>query len=88
MSEQTEQVIVLRDGDGAYYTVPLSLIEECRVPQERQAELEALITGDGEVQGYALNEFLTFKPMSGVKPPANNFSLWGPYVGLKWVGNV
>jgi hypothetical protein len=88
MSEQTEQVMVLRDGDGAYYTVPLSLIAGCRVPQERQAALEALIAGDAEVEGYALDAFLTFKPAPGVKPPANNFSLWGPYVGLKWVGNV
>jgi hypothetical protein len=53
MSANQASAMVLRDGQGNYYVLPLDVIERARVPAERQAELEAAI-GSGEVSGYAM----------------------------------
>jgi len=51
----TEQVtaLVLKDGAGSYFLVPQETLEQGRVRQERNAELERLIAEQGDVQGHA-----------------------------------
>ena len=46
------QAMVLRDAEGNYYVLPMSIVERARVPKEREAELE---TAMGEVTGYSMD---------------------------------
>jgi hypothetical protein len=45
------KAMVLRDAQGNYYVLPMSIVERARVPKEREAEIEAAI---GEVTGYSM----------------------------------
>lgn len=55
MSTTDEQVeaLVLNDGAGNYYVIPLDVLERTRVPDAQKAEMDASFGGD--VQGYAMN---------------------------------
>ena len=46
------QAMVLRDAEGNYYVLPMSIVERARVPKEREADLEAAM---GEVSGYSMD---------------------------------
>lgn len=39
-------VLVLRDGEGAYYLLPWEVVERARVPAELTAEIDRIVTGD------------------------------------------
>ena len=45
------KAMVLRDAEGNYYVLPMSIVERARIPKEREAELEAAI---GDVTGYSM----------------------------------
>jgi hypothetical protein len=45
------KAMVLRDAEGNYYVLPMSVVERARVPREREAELETAIC---EVTGYSM----------------------------------
>ena len=53
MTERDVQAMVLRDAVGNYYVLPMDVVERARVPAERQADLEAALSG-GDVTGYAM----------------------------------
>ncbi|MBA2598028.1 MAG: hypothetical protein H0V00_15500, partial [Chloroflexia bacterium] len=61
-TEQTAMV-VLEDGDGAFYLIPRETLEQLRVTTERQAEL-ARVLGDDDATGFAVwpNELVESNP--------------------------
>jgi hypothetical protein len=52
-TEQTNIALVFTDQDQNYYLIPAEIIERGRVPAERKAEVEQLMS-EQEVEGYLL----------------------------------
>jgi hypothetical protein len=76
MAEEIE-AIVLQDGEGAYYAIPLDHVEAYRVPDDQQAAVEDAI-GD-EVQPFGMintSVSNTKHPqLAGLKVMGSSFSL-------------
>ncbi|MGD9890726.1 MAG: hypothetical protein AB7R89_09030 [Dehalococcoidia bacterium] len=73
-----QQDMIIRDDNGIFYLIPGDVVEQYRVPEEQQAELEAALADD-EVSGY----FFSFGPNAGSVNqnntlPANNQSIGTP----------
>ncbi len=48
-------VLVLQDGAGNYFLLPLEVLERGRVPEEQNAEVERLLAeADADVSGYVV----------------------------------
>jgi hypothetical protein len=45
---QTDEVLVIRTGDGGYYGIPWTVVEDGRIPPEEVPDLEA----SGDVHGF------------------------------------
>jgi len=54
MTSQEPQVLVIRDGEDAYYAIPAEALEQYRVPQARVPSLEQAL-GIDEVSGYGMD---------------------------------
>lgn len=54
MADTPIDTLVLKDGEGSYYLVPLEVLERGRVPAEQRAEVERLISEQEDVQGYVV----------------------------------
>ena len=54
MTSQEPQVLVIRDGEDAYYAIPAEALEQYRVLQERVPSLEQAL-GIDEVSGYGMD---------------------------------
>lgn len=52
MSENAEQIIVLKDGAGNYYEIPRTALESYLVPENRVAEVEAALLELHILTGY------------------------------------
>lgn len=44
--------LVLKDASGTYYLLPQAMIESCRVPAERAAEVDTLLRDIDDVAGH------------------------------------
>jgi hypothetical protein len=93
MASETVQVLVLRDGEGNLYLLDRNTIENGRIPEERQAELQQLLQDD--VGGYffdvaALNSVINVPQTNNAT--ANNIALGvfatGPQTILQVQGNT
>jgi len=51
----TQQVLVLRDGEGNFYLINNETIEAGRVPEEKKQALHEALTGD--VSGFLFGSF-------------------------------
>jgi hypothetical protein len=56
-SVQADYSLILADGDGAYYAIPVEAFERGRVPAERKAEIEEALR-ESEVRGYHPGAFV------------------------------
>jgi hypothetical protein len=64
MASEPTGTLVLKDTRGNYFLVPLSVLEQGRVPEERTTELEQLVDRNG-VQGTATGDgHLPFAPLT------------------------
>jgi hypothetical protein len=52
MAGSNNQVLLLRDGDGAQYAIPVHVVRTYRVPDELRRALLTAVEGGAEVQGY------------------------------------
>jgi hypothetical protein len=52
MITNTTQVLLLQDSAGAYYAVPVQVVQACRVSDELRDAHETTVGGAAEVQGY------------------------------------
>jgi hypothetical protein len=93
MASETVQVLVLRDGEGNLYLLDRNTIENGRIPEERQAEVQQLLQDD--VGGYffdiaALNSVINVPQTNNAT--ANNIALGvfatGPQTIVQVVGNT
>ena len=77
MNADEQQVIVLRDGTGDYYAIPLPVAQGYRVPDELRDTIAAALTAEPEVQGYR-NPSFEIKDFSfGVENPTTIGSTTG-----------
>lgn len=51
--------LVLKDQAGDYILLSEATLEECRVPEEHKAQIEQLISGQHDVQGYLWHALFT-----------------------------
>jgi hypothetical protein len=93
MASETVQVLVLRDGEGNLYLLDRNTIENGRIPEERQAEVQQLLQDD--VGGYffdvaALNSVINVPQTNNAT--ANNIALGvfatGPQTIVQVLGNT
>jgi hypothetical protein len=48
---EPEELLVLRDGEGRYYVLPRTVLEQALVPEEHQRDVEALVR-EADVRGF------------------------------------
>jgi hypothetical protein len=53
MADATHRFLVLTDGFGGYYLIPMAVLESCRVDTEDREYVQALVD-DADVRGQVL----------------------------------
>jgi hypothetical protein len=88
MTQQQQQAVVLRDGDGNFYVISSDVIGQSQVPAEQKAALEEALKGD--VSGF-LFDFANLTSVVNVpqtnNATANNVAL-GFFVGPQTIAQV
>jgi len=70
--------LFLQDAEGNYYVVSAEMLEQVKVPADKKEEVEEVIGGKVDVQGFDFNSFATqsFTPtaqsgiLGGLRPLA------------------
>jgi hypothetical protein len=52
MAGSNNQVLLLRDSDGAHFALPVNVVRTYRVPDQLRHALLTAVDADAEVQGY------------------------------------
>ena len=53
MTTTTHKYLILTDGHGGYYLIPMAVVESCRVEAEERAHVQALVD-DADVHGQVV----------------------------------
>jgi hypothetical protein len=53
MTNKRSKYVVFKDEEGRYYLLPRQTWEEARVADQRQAEVEAIVSRGADVEGFA-----------------------------------
>jgi len=72
MNDMTAEVVVLNDEQGGYYLLSRDVVEQARIPADRQVELQRALTGDSEND---VSGFITPTPI----PEARTFQVLGAF---------
>jgi hypothetical protein len=81
MVDNRQQVLVMKDGDGNWYTLTQDILDSARVPADRAQQLESALRSDVagytvtiEMTGFTLVAFTQNENISrlGIKPRVVN----------------
>jgi hypothetical protein len=88
MTQQQQQAVVLRDGDGNFYVISSDVIGQSRVSDDQKAALEEALKGD--VAGF-LFDFANLTSVVNVpqtnNATANNIAV-GAFVGPQTIAQI
>ena len=78
-----DEVVVLEDGDGEMYTVPVEMLSQFKVPADKRSELQP--EGD-DVEGFMIVNIGWSAPTTGARPRPGSAGYW--YNGTWYPSNA
>ena len=55
MTTSSQQLLVLRDGDGNFYLISDDVIQKSRVPEDKKQAVEQALRGSEDVAGFVVD---------------------------------